>query len=72
MPHNMTVTIEDPLWDEMRKHEDIRWSSIMKSAVRNKLDALEALDKLMNKSKLSEKDITDIAVRLGKKVNMAR
>ena len=40
MPHNMTVTIDDPLWDEMKKHYDIRWSAIMKEAVKNKLEAL--------------------------------
>lgn len=72
MPHNMTVTIEDPLWDEMRKHEDVRWSSVMKSAVKEKLGALSVLENLMNKSKLSDKEINEFAVKLGKNVNRAK
>lgn len=69
MPHNMTVTVEDPLWNEMKKHQDIRWSSVMKDAVKHKLNALGVLNKLMHKSKLSEKEIDEFAVSLGKKVS---
>lgn len=72
MSHNMTVTIEDPLWDKMKKYEDVRWSSVMKSAIKEKLMALEVLDKLMKRSKLTEKEIEDFAIKLGKKVNRAK
>jgi len=72
MPHNMTVTIDDPLWDEMKKHYDIRWSAIMKEAVKNKLEALSVLNKLMNSNKLSEKEINEFAVKLGKKITKRR
>ena len=72
MPHNMTVTIEDPLWEDMKKHEDIRWGAVMKSAVKEKIRALSVLEKLMAKSKLSEKEIREFSVSLGKRVNTAR
>lgn len=69
MTHNLTVTIEDPLWAEMKKHQDIRWSQVMKEAAREKLKALAVLEKLMKKSKLSEQEIENFAITLGKKVN---
>lgn len=69
MPHNMTVTIEDPLWEEMKKHDEIRWSTVMKGAVAEKLRALAVLNRLMESSKLSEKEINDFAIKLGKKVS---
>ena len=68
MPHNMTVTIEDSLWEEMKKHNEVRWSVIMKSAAKEKLQALAILEKLMKKSHLSEKEIEDFSIKLGKKI----
>lgn len=69
MTHNLTVTIEDELWCEMKSHPEIRWSSVMKEAAKEKLKALVLLEKLVKKTKLSEKEIEDFAVRLGKKVS---
>ena len=69
MPHNMTVTIEDSLWEEMKKHAEVRWSVIMKEAAKDKLKALVVLDKLMKKAHLSEKEIEDFSVKLGKKIS---
>lgn len=69
MPHNMTVTLEDPLWDKMKKYNEIRWSTVMKRAVKEKLNALAILDTLTNKSILSEKEIEEFAITLGKKVS---
>jgi hypothetical protein len=69
MTHNMTVTVEDPLWKDMKKHSEIRWSVVMKEAVKEKIRALEVLNRLMKKSKLSEKEISKFALDLGKKIN---
>ncbi|MEK6853836.1 MAG: hypothetical protein AABX60_00750 [Nanoarchaeota archaeon] len=69
MPHNMTVTIEDSLWEEMKGHNDIRWSAVMKAAVKDKLRALIVLNNLMNKTKIREEEIQDFAVALGKKIS---
>ena len=68
MTHNLTVTIEDELWSEMKDYPEIRWSAVMKEAAKNKLKALVVLEKLTKKTKLSEKEIEDFAVKLGKKV----
>lgn len=68
MPHNMTVTVEDLLWEKMKMHNEIRWSAVMKEAAVEKLKALEVLEKFSKKTHLSEKDIEEFAVKLGKKV----
>ncbi len=64
----MTVTIDDDLWSDMKKHEEIRWSAVMKEAAREKLKALVVLERLAGKTHLSEKEITDFSVMLGKKM----
>lgn len=72
MPHNMTVTVEDGLWEEMKKHGDIRWSYVMKSAAIEKLMALRMLKNISSKNKISEKEIEEFSVKLGRKINKAR
>lgn len=69
MAHNLTVTVEDTLWSEMKQHPEIRWSAVMKEAAREKLKALVVLERLAKKTKLSEREIEEFAVRLGKKVS---
>ena len=68
MPHNLTVTVEDDLWNEMKKHSEIRWSAVMKDAAKEKLQALAVLKKLVAKTSMSEKEIEQIALKLGKRV----
>ena len=68
MAHNLTVTVEDSLWSEMKKHSEIRWSAVMKDAAKEKLRALEVLDRLAAKNKLSEKEIEKLAVALGRRI----
>lgn len=69
MPHNMTVTIEDPLWEKMKHCKDVRWSVVMKEAVERKINAIAILEKMASTNTLSEEEITRIAVKLGKKVS---
>lgn len=72
MPHNLTVTVEDTLWGEMKRHPDIRWSVVMKEAAREKLRALTVLEKLAAKTRLSEEEIERFSVRLGKRITGRR
>mgnify|MGYP001578569673 FL=1 len=52
----------------MKKHNEIRWSAVMKEAAKEKLRALHILEKLAQKTKLSEKEIESLTVTLGKRV----
>ena len=68
MAHNMTVTVEDNLWNEMQQYPEIRWGTVMKEATREKLKALLILQKIAAKSTFTEKEIEEISVKLGKKI----
>ena len=72
MPHNLTVTVEDELWKEMKKHSEIRWSAVMKEAAKEKLQALAVLKRLVAKTSISEKEIEKFALKLGKRVTDRR
>ena len=69
MVQNLTVTVDDELWEEMRKHAEIRWSAVMKEAAKEKIKALKILEKLVKKTNLTEAEIEDFAVKLGKKIS---
>ena len=68
MAHNLTVTVENSLWEDMKKHSEIRWSAVMKEAAKEKLKALELLEKISKNTKLAEKEIEDFSVKLGKRI----
>lgn len=69
MPHNMTVTIEDPLWEKMKEVKEVRWSAIMKNAVERELRARSLLNRISKGKQFTEDEITKIALHLGKKVS---
>lgn len=68
MPHNLTVTIEDNLWKAMKKHREIRWSAVMKAAAEEKLKALEVLERIAGQHKMTEKELIEFSVAIGKKI----
>ena len=72
MTHNLTVTIEEELWKNMKSHPEIRWSQVMKQAAQEKLQALNILTKAAKKGKLNENEIKRLAIQLGKKVTNRR
>lgn len=69
MPHNLTVTVEEPLWKEMKRHQEIRWSAVMKEAAREKLKALAVLERFSKNRHLGEKELEEFTLKLGKKVS---
>ncbi len=72
MTHNLTVTVDDELWTEMQKYTEIRWSAVMKEATKEKIKALKILEKFVKKTKMSESEIENFAIKLGKKVTNRR
>ena len=69
MVHNLTVAIDDDLWRQMKAHSEIRWSVVMKNAAKEKLEALSILEKITQKTILTEDEIQKFSIELGKKVN---
>ena len=67
---NMTLAVPDDLIGIMRKHLEVKWSEVARQAMWSHAKKLELMDKLLAKSKLTEKDATDIGRKI--KEGMAR
>ncbi len=63
---NMTLAIPEDLNKVMKKHKDIKWSEVARQAIWEKARKLELMDKIVSKSKLTEKD----ALEIGREVNI--
>ena len=61
---HITLSIPDDLYEEMKKHKEIKWSEIARQSLWNHAQKLELLNNLLSKSELTEKD----AIELGKKI----
>jgi hypothetical protein len=62
---NMTLAIPVDLEKIMKKYKEIKWSEVAREAIWDKAKKLELMDKLLSKSKLTEKD----AIEIGRKIN---
>lgn len=61
---NMTLAIPEELHEIMKKHKLIRWSEVARQAMWDKAKKLELMDKLLEKSKLTEKDAEEIGHKI--------
>lgn len=61
---NLTLSVPDALYEEMRRHPEIRWSEVARQAFVKKIEDLRRLDALLAGSKLRDADVEVI----GKKV----
>ncbi|TLZ74663.1 MAG: hypothetical protein E6K08_09980 [Methanobacteriota archaeon] len=58
---NLTLSVPDDLYEEMKKHPEIRWSEVARQALAKKLDDLRRLDALLRDSKLTVRDVEEVA-----------
>ena len=58
---NLTLAVPPRLHEKMKEHSEIRWSEIVRMAIQKKIEDLELMDMLTNKSKLSAKDALKIS-----------
>lgn len=64
---NVTLAVPKELHEEMRRHPEIKWSEVARQAFRAQLDQMNLLDRLLARSKLTDKD----AVELGRTIRRA-
>ena len=62
---NMTLAIPEELHEIMRRHGKIKWSEVARQALWNEAKKMELMDRILKKSKLTEKD----ALEIGRKIN---
>ena len=58
---NLTLSVPENLYKRMQKHNEIKWSIVVRSTIEKKLNDLEMMDKLVAKSKLTNEDVDEIA-----------
>lgn len=61
---NITLAVSEEISKKMKKFPKVKWSVVAREAIANELEKLEILDKLLSKSKFTEKD----AERIGHKI----
>ncbi len=61
---NMTLTVSKQMYKDMKKHRELRWSDIARSAFQKKLEEIQWMDKVLGKSQLTESD----AERIGHEI----
>ncbi len=63
---NITLALEDDLHARMKKHSEIRWSEVVRKSIRQKVEMLDAMDKIASKSKLTPKDVEELSRKIKK------
>ena len=61
---NMTLAVPEDLKKIMEKHKEIKWSEVARNAMWEHAKKLEIIEKLVSKSRLTEKD----ALEIGRKI----
>lgn len=54
---NMTLAIPEELHELMKKHNEVKWSEVARNAMWDKATKLEIMDKMLSRSKMTEKDV---------------
>lgn len=61
---NMTLAVPEDLKNIMEKHREVKWSEVARAAMWEHARKLELINRLVSKSKLTEKD----ALEIGRKI----
>ncbi|MBS3098375.1 hypothetical protein J4209_06295 [Candidatus Woesearchaeota archaeon] len=65
---NITLAIPEDLHAKMKEHSEIRWSEVVRKTITQKIEDLDIMDKLTAKSKLTQKDVDEIASKVDSSV----
>ena len=65
---NLTLSIPERLHERMKRHGEIRWSKVVRDTISKKIEDLELMDKLTNKSSITKEDVDEIAHKINKEV----
>ena len=65
---NVTLALPEDLHEKMKQYSEIRWSEVVRKTITQKIEELEFMEKLAKKSKLTQKDVNDIAKKIDTKI----
>jgi len=60
----MTLSVPKELYNEMTAHTEIKWSDVARQAFEKKVEELHWMDKILQKSTLTEKDANKIGHKI--------
>ena len=61
---NITLSVPEELHKKMKKHAEIRWSELVRKTISEKVETLEIMDKILEKSKLTKEDAEAIGHKI--------
>ena len=65
---NITLTIPNVLHERIKSHTEIRWSEVIRQLLQKKIEQLELINQIVNKSKLTQKDVDEISEKIDSNV----
>ncbi len=65
---SLTLAIPQDLRSKMKQFPEINWSEVARQAIAQKMRALEQMQRLLNKSELTEADAIDIGREIKRRV----
>lgn len=65
---SMTMGVSAELKKRMNRHPEVRWTDVARAAIQRQLDDLESMEKAASKSRLSEKDLRQIAQKVDREM----
>lgn len=65
---NLTLAIPADLRAEMKKFAEINWSEVARQAIVEKIRTLEAMDRLLAKSALTEQQANEVGRQIRRRV----
>ncbi len=68
---NMTLALPEELHNLMKRHPDVKWSEVARQALWQKAAQLDHLDKILAKSKLTEKDVEELSRKVKREIARA-
>ena len=61
---NLTLAVPEILHRRLSEHPEMKWSEVARQAFEKRLEELELEEKIIQKIKLTEKDVEDIGDKL--------
>ncbi|HIG97084.1 MAG TPA: hypothetical protein HA230_01940 [Candidatus Aenigmarchaeota archaeon] len=65
----LSVSVSDSMKEKMERMEEINWSAVARKAFEEKLEQVEFMRNIGNKSKLSKKDVEEISNKINRSVS---
>jgi len=65
---NLTLAIPENLQKKMKQHPEIRWSEVIRMEIRKKIEDLELMERLTDRSRMSAKDALKISEEIDQEV----